>query len=217
MIKNPIYIGILRVPLQNPRYEIQNYMEPMISKELWNEVQRSLNSRRIERKFPYLFNGIIYCSKCKNQMIGNTTLKSNGKTYTYYYCKRCNKRVREDVILLEIVDIINLKIEEDSKLSGYKSFLDKIKKYQCELELLEESFYEDVVDIVYYKYHKKKCLKAIKKTNEELEELKKNNIYFNCFNTKKKKEWLNKNVKSIEYDFISKQTIIKFKEFQNNI
>lgn len=212
LIKNPIYIGTLRVPLQKPRYEIQNYMDPLIKIDLWNSVQNSLNSRRIERRFPYLFNGMIRCTKCKSQLVGNTTLKSNGKTYTYYYCKECNKRVREDFILLEIVDLINIEIEKQIERNGYKEVLDKINKSQIELDILEESFFEDVIDIAYYKHYKKKHLKLIKETKEELEKLKQNAIYFNCFSREKKKEWLNRNINVIEHDSLSKQTILKLKK-----
>ena len=78
-LKNPLYAGRYR---ENP-----NYCEPIVSKELFAEVQHGLQSRSVRKNQThreYIFSGMIVCAECGRTMIGLETQKN----YKSYRCQQ---------------------------------------------------------------------------------------------------------------------------------
>lgn len=78
---------------------IENAFEPIISKEIFEEVQKKTeknkkSSAEYKAKEVYLLSGIMFCGKCGARYTGQTTHKvKNGKDYSssYYVCANRNK------------------------------------------------------------------------------------------------------------------------------
>ena len=98
IIENPIYKGdfIHGKRTKNPTY-YEDVVEPLISKELWEEcqVQKKKNSRNYKRDKEYLFLQKLKCPKCGRILGGNATRKKNGDVYYYYQCHDCKVSIRE--------------------------------------------------------------------------------------------------------------------------
>ena len=112
IIQNEIYKGdfVHGKRTNNPTY-YENVVEPIVSKELWEEcqVQKKRNSRNYKRDKDYLFLQKLKCPKCQRILGGNATRKKNGNVYYYYQCHDCKITIREKDIEKEfdrfIVDI----------------------------------------------------------------------------------------------------------------
>ena len=112
IIENEVYKGdfVHGKRTKHPTY-YENVVEPLISKELWEEcqVQKKRNSRNYKRDKEYLFLQKLKCPKCQRILGGNATRKKNGNVYYYYQCHDCKITVREKDIEEEfsrfIVDI----------------------------------------------------------------------------------------------------------------
>ena len=117
ILQNEIYKGdfVHGKRSKNPRY-YENVVEPLVSKELWEEcqVQKKKNSRNYKRKEEYLFLQKLKCPKCSRILAGKATTKNNGTIYYYYYCHDCKITIRENDIVKEFDNFINDIQEYDS-------------------------------------------------------------------------------------------------------
>lgn len=112
ILSNEIYKGdfVHGKRTNNPTY-YENVVEPLISRDLWEEcqVQKRRNSRNYKRDKDYLFLQKLKCPKCQRILGGNATRKKNGNVYYYYQCHDCKITIREKDIEKEfdnfIVDI----------------------------------------------------------------------------------------------------------------
>ena len=104
LLKNPVYIGKLRYRYrlasgkkQNPD-DMMVYdggHEPIIPKELWEEVQRKNEERQRKAKADtseYPFSGILVCGRCGKPMHGFRYPSRKRDRYYYYY--RCYKHAQ---------------------------------------------------------------------------------------------------------------------------
>ena len=98
ILSNEIYKGdfVHGKRTNNPTY-YENVVEPLISKELWEEcqVQKRRNSRNYKRDKDYLFLQKLKCPKCQRILGGNATRKKNGNVYYYYQCHDCKVSIKE--------------------------------------------------------------------------------------------------------------------------
>ena len=98
IITNELYKGdyLHGKRTKKPTY-YENVVEPLISKELWEEcqVQKRRNSRNYKRDKDYLFLQKLKCPKCQRILGGNATRKKNGNVYYYYQCHDCKITIRE--------------------------------------------------------------------------------------------------------------------------
>lgn len=117
ILQNEIYKGdfVHGKRSKNPRY-YENVVEPLVSKELWEEcqVQKKKNSRNYKRKEDYLFLQKLKCPKCGRILAGKATTKKNGNIYYYYYCHDCKITIKETDIIKEFDNFINEIQEYDS-------------------------------------------------------------------------------------------------------
>ena len=110
IIENEIYKGdfVHGKRTNNPTY-YENVVEPLVSRELWEEcqVQKKKNSRNYKRDKDYLFLQKLKCPKCGRILGGNATRKKNGNVYYYYQCHDCKISIKETDIEKEFDNFIN--------------------------------------------------------------------------------------------------------------
>lgn len=120
---NRIYIGILEFG----GMVIENYCEPLIEMDIWNQVQKRIedtSQKRFKDLHPrransiYLLSGMVKCAQCGSPMSGNSvTFKTNRGRDEAYLCTRskrkagCNarriSRARlEDLVISTLTDYI---------------------------------------------------------------------------------------------------------------
>lgn len=98
---NKIWLGILEY---GEDLVIENYCEPVVSQELWDQVQGQLeayaqrqhmNSDRLHprrKSSRYLLSGLVLCPRCGGAMSGFASKNGHGKTYDRYGCGRAKRR-----------------------------------------------------------------------------------------------------------------------------
>ncbi len=102
MIKNPFYFGRIYIPAYKDEDEqyVTGIHEPLISEQLFNEVQDILTGRR--RKFPTKqtaidelpLRGFLKCSRCGANLTGSKS-KGRHQYYYYYHCTpQCGERIK---------------------------------------------------------------------------------------------------------------------------
>jgi DNA invertase Pin-like site-specific DNA recombinase len=81
MLRNPFYIGLIRVKRRKEIYEGAH--DPLIQKSLFDRVQRVLDGKLAARpeKHDFLFRRTLRCKGCGYALIGETQ-----KGFTYYRC-----------------------------------------------------------------------------------------------------------------------------------
>ncbi len=166
---NEIYKGnyVHGKKTNHPTY-YENVVEPLVSKELWEEcqVQKRKNSRNYKRDKEYLFLQKLRCPKCNRILGGNATRKKNGKVYYYYQCNTCKITIKEPKIeetiktlladILEYDNVVNefflpvlkSKIENpkeelNKEIKNLNKKKERIKKAYIDLLFTEEEFKEE--------------------------------------------------------------------------
>lgn len=112
LLRNTKYIGTC--------YDIENFMEPIVSKDLFYAVQEKLTSRNstLYARAPdtprYLFTSLLICPQCGHKLIGLTRHYKNA-TYIYYQCRntvtnphQCHNTTLYKESLLEEALLVNL-------------------------------------------------------------------------------------------------------------
>jgi len=157
-----------------------NYVEPIISKELWEEcqVQKKKNSRSFQRTLTYIYMQKVKCPKCKRILGGKATTKKNGNSYFYYYCNDCKISIKESVIENYLCNFIDEIIEYDSVVNQF--FLPMIKqkienpKEELQKQLNEQRIKFDRIKKAYIngtftldEYEQERLNEIIEKYNEK--------------------------------------------------
>lgn len=208
-ISNPLYKGdfISGVSTGKPvLYE--NVVEPIISKELWEEcqVQTRKNSRNYTRRNDYIFFQKVLCPNCKRVM----ACKSPGgskKKYIYYQCKDCKTFVREDKLvdkmLCEITTLIDYDINVRQffapvlkhKIENVNELLAKeINTLKDKVIRLKDAYLNKIIDIEEYKKDKEKLENQI----NELEKKQKEERELDKYNFNYEDIMLNRDIESIK-------------------
>ncbi|MBR8660925.1 recombinase family protein [Brevibacillus sp. NL20B1] len=135
LLKNPVYYGALRwnyaeggQRLNRPeKWMLVERAHPaIVDASTFAAVQQRLAERRSLHprvlSSPFIFSGLLYCSRCGSPMRGKTarTKKPNGKRYTHYYylCKNRQKggcqaaAIREDRLAREVISHLHRYGEE---------------------------------------------------------------------------------------------------------
>lgn len=115
LLHNRLYIGEYRDNLA--------YCEPLIDRELFDSVQRGLQTRSIRSnpsKRTYIFSGLIVCAACGHKMIGVTNKYS-------YYSYRCQ------------IATLNHKCDNHYHVGEHKLETYLLENLGSELDLLEAS------------------------------------------------------------------------------
>ena len=184
IIENPIYKGdfIHGKRTKNPTY-YEDVVEPLISKELWEEcqVQKKKNSRNYKRNEDYLFLQKLKCPHCNRILAGKATRKKNGSIYYYYYCHDCKLNIKESDIEKEFDNFIEDIQEYDSvvnqtllpmiktKLNNPKEKLIKeLKEQQQKQERIRKAYINGSFTIDEYDIEKDIVDKTIKELESKI-------------------------------------------------
>ncbi|MBI5754341.1 recombinase family protein, partial [Candidatus Peregrinibacteria bacterium] len=91
LLQNPFYYGI--VTRKGEAY--QGSHEPIISKQLFDKVQRVIEQRSKPQKAKdnnsFAFCGIFNCGECGRAITAEKKIKKSGRTYIYYRCTKKNR------------------------------------------------------------------------------------------------------------------------------
>ena len=182
IIENPIYKGdfIHGKRTKNPTY-YEDVVEPLISKELWEEcqVQKKKNSRNYKRNEDYLFLQKLKCPHCNRILAGKATRKKNGSIYYYYYCHDCKINIKETDIEKE-----------------FDNFIEDIQEY-------DSVFNQTLLPMIKTKLNnpKDKLIKEIKEQKQKAERIRKAYINgsFTIDEYDIEKEIVDKTIKDLEF------------------
>ena len=184
ILENEIYKGdyVHGKKTNHPTY-YENVVEPLVSKELWDEcqVQKRKNSRNYKRDKEYLFLQKLRCPKCSRILGGNATRKKNGKVYYYYQCNNCKITIKEPKIeetiktmladILEYDNVVNeffLPVLK-SKLENPKEELGKeIKKLNNKKERIKKAYIDSLFTEEEFKEETKIIEEQIELINSKL-------------------------------------------------
>ena len=129
ILQNEIYKGdfVHGKRTKHPTY-YENVVEPLISKELWEECQQQKknNSRSYKRNLTYIFLQKLKCPKCNRILGGKATKKKNGNVYYYYYCSECKCTIKEEIVEDFVSSFIDEIVEYDSVVNQF--FLPMMKQ-----------------------------------------------------------------------------------------
>ncbi len=193
ILQNPIYCGIIRY--NDELYDGKH--EPLVSKELFDRVQRILRERRKPKDLPelkhYLYRRIFRCGEC-GAMITNETQKG----FNYLRCTKkkgiCSQRyLREDRASQDVQNAISRiafpqqyidwMIEEldtrqhdaASALKTQRSALtEKIEAAKGKLDRLTAAYLEQALNLEEYRSEKNKLIEEKVTLEGKLTELRRN-------------------------------------------
>ena len=173
LLKNEIYIGRYR--------DNYNFCEPYIDIETFNKIQQIIkkNIRSGDKRFTYIFSGLIYCPECKKLLTGSKQLY-RGRYYYYYRCNRhyisrlCpeKKSYSENLIEKYLLDNVDTLIADHI---AYIKSIDpannvdankKIKSLKAELDNLNYIFMKKRISVAEYD-------RLFEKTENKIKELEK--------------------------------------------
>ena len=129
ILSNPLYKGdFISGGRVGKPVLYENVVEPIISKELWEECQEQTrkNTRNYTRRNDYIFFQKILCPHC-NKIMACKAPGGSKKKYIYYQCNSCKTSIREDKIIELLTDEINSIIEYDLTVKKYYAPLLKHK------------------------------------------------------------------------------------------
>lgn len=167
LMRNPIYIGS-----HNGR---DDYCEPIISKELFHDVQRllSINYKSMNNKHEYIFSGLIRCGCCGNRMSGTqTSYKKNWYRCNSYWntIHRCDNKkgfsesMMEEYLLTHLRELIGEELRpRDYELieKEARSNADRIATLTRKRERLKELYINDLITIEEYKKDREQFTREI--------------------------------------------------------
>ena len=218
ILENEIYKGdyVHGKKTNNPSY-YENVVEPLVSKELWEEcqVQKRKNSRNYKRNKEYLFLQKLRCPKCGRILGGNATRKKNGKVYYYYQCNTCKITIKEIKIedavkrlladILEYDNVVNeffLPVLK-SKIENPKEELGKeLKKLNNKKERIKKAYIDSLFTEEEFKEETKIIEEQVKLINSKLlenEQVEQLNFTIDDILLKRDMDFINKVKLSISY------------------
>lgn len=135
LIRNPIYIGKIRIPANHdvPEHQVEGIHEGIINEDLFYRIQDQLNVNLVKRNIPkfstqrseLLLRGNLKCSFCGNKITGSPSRSKTGARYFYYHCNHCGKeRYRAD----KVNNIVRKIISELQFTSEAKEVYNKMVK-----------------------------------------------------------------------------------------
>lgn len=157
LMRNPVYIG--------SHNGLDDYCEPIISKELFDDVQRllSINYKEMKNKHEYIFSGLIRCGCCGNRMSGTqTSYKKNWYRCNSYWntIHRCDNKkgfseaMMEEYLLTHLRDLIGEELRpRDYELIEEKARdnADRIATLTRKRDRLKELYINELITMEEYK------------------------------------------------------------------
>ena len=156
IIRSPFYYGCYK--------DNDNFCEPYISKEDWQDLQqkrpviRTAGNKRTE----VLFSGMIRCPECNRLMRSCQKSHRSGNVYRYYHCEYHSARmcgfakVKSENLIEEMLlnRIDTFLAEREASMSDQKSekkhSTNNVSKYRAELDRLNTMFLKGRISEEYY-------------------------------------------------------------------
>lgn len=156
IIRSPFYYGCYK--------DNDNFCEPYISKEEWQDLQqkrpviRTAGNKRTE----VLFSGMIRCPECNRLMRSCQKSHRSGNVYRYYHCeyhstKMCGfSKVKSENLIEEMLlnRVDTFLAEREAAMSDQKSekkhSTNNVSKYRAELDRLNTMFLKGRISEEYY-------------------------------------------------------------------
>ena len=156
IIRSPFYYGCYK--------DNDNFCEPYISKEDWQDLQqkrpviRTAGNKRTE----VLFSGMIRCPECNRLIRSCQKSHRSGNVYRYYHCeyhstKMCGfAKVKSENLIEEMLlnRIDTFLAEREAAMSDQKSekkhSTNNVSKYRAELDRLNTMFLKGRISEEYY-------------------------------------------------------------------
>lgn len=138
MIRNPVYCGKIFIPAYKDEdaHFVQGTHEPIISEELFYNVQDILNGRkknikaRNTQKEELTLRGFLVCKRCGGNLTGSAS-KGKGGRYYYYHCQPgCPERIKAEVANDEAVKELKKIPAKKEAINLYKIILENALKKQ---------------------------------------------------------------------------------------
>lgn len=185
IIENEVYKGdyVHGKRTKTPTY-YENVVEPIISKELWEEcqVQKKKNSRHYMRSQTYIFLQKLKCPKCGRILAGGASHKlKNDKWYFYYRCEDCKNNIKEETIEESVKQLLSDIMEYDnvvnefflpvlkSKIDNPKEELEReLKSLKNKKERIKKAYIDEVFTLDEYKDESKAIDNKIDIINSKL-------------------------------------------------
>ena len=151
MLRNPFYIGKIRVPAygSDPEMIVEGLHEGIITEELFYKVQDILNAKKKTPKLskkinPDLFlRKFLVCPICGHALTGAES-RGNGGKYAYYNCCHDARHIRKraEAVNEGFAKYVGSLKPNDTVLKLYENILEDIRKEQisdslAEVELLK--------------------------------------------------------------------------------
>jgi len=136
ILKNPFYYGMFLY-----RGElIQGTHKPMISKKLFDKIQKAIfdngKPRKKKIKQELIFKNFAICGECGYQITGETHTKKSGLVFNYYRCTKKSKTQKCQNGFLRDKELGNQVLEKTQKVSlpdeWRDKFLGKIREWEKE-------------------------------------------------------------------------------------
>jgi len=184
ILENEIYKGdfVHGKRTKHPTY-YENVVEPIISKEIWEEcqVQKKKNSKSYKRTLTYLYLQKLKCPKCNRILGGKATTNRKENAYFYYYCNDCKIQFKENLINDYFNQFIDELVEYDSVVNQFflpmikqkfdepKEQLEKeINEQKTKLERIRKAYINGVFELKEYNEEKKIVENAITELESKL-------------------------------------------------
>ena len=156
IIRSPFYYGCYK--------DNDNFCEPYISKEDWQDLQHKIPVIRTagNKRTEVLFSGMIRCPECNRLMRSCQKSHRSGNVYRYYHCeyhstKMCGfARVKSENLIEEMLlnRVDTFLAEREAAMSDQKSekkhSTNNVSKYRAELDRLNTMFLKGRISEEYY-------------------------------------------------------------------
>jgi len=168
LLKREIYTG--------RAYDMDDFCEPIISRELFNRVQIALDRNlKSGRKRVFLFSGLIKCAECGSAYAGQSK-RNGGKDWLYYRCpkrfnsavKTCSnkKMINESTFEHRLIEMLpSMVIEQveihEKKRAPVVSYEKQKAALEKKIERLKVLFVNDEISLEEYRLDKSILLKQI--------------------------------------------------------
>jgi DNA invertase Pin-like site-specific DNA recombinase len=198
LLRNPVYCGNLFLPAYKDEHEmiIKGKHEPIISEELFNEVQDLLNGRKRVVKSKYSadenipLRGFLICKECGKPLTGSRS-KGRNNYYYYYHCKEgCKERYKSEDVNNALLKTLSEIKANTSVLELYKHILfdvikkknsnppiekeqltQQINKYEKRLKNAQEDWLDRKISVEDYSVIKKDIENKLNELRQEKEQL----------------------------------------------
>ena len=177
----PAFKRMLMSPLYKGEHYtgIKDYCPPIVSADLWNDVQRKLKMNvKASQKHVYIFSGLLRCADCGGTMGGNTRRRIRGRCRTEEHQYRCaryynqkpskctnSKTIAENTVeryltehIRPMVKDLILKYEIEKSEDKTIQISEQKKKIERKLERLKELYINELIDMTAYKADRERLL-----------------------------------------------------------